>query len=217
MEACALDVAEHALQAVAAKEAGAADQLHRQLHRADRVLRDEGAARHHVVDALRRGLVALKRKAGEWHPLFQIIASTAFPLVYAVYLGLAERARDIAIGMAKQRRPGDDLLTLAGRMETALRAARLAHDWMVRAVERNQPSAESVNDAMTGRTLVAENAIRTVELAMELVGGAGFHRRNGLERLFRDIQGARFHPLQPGPQARYAGAMALGLPVSRIF
>jgi len=161
--------------------------------------------------------VALKRKAGEWHPLFQVIASTAFPLVYAVYLGLAERARDIAIGMAKQRRPGDDLLTLAGRMETALRAARLAHDWMVRAVERNQPSAESVNDAMTGRTLVAENAIRTVELAMELVGGAGFHRRNGLERLFRDIQGARFHPLQPGPQARYAGAMALGLPVSRIF
>jgi indole-3-acetate monooxygenase len=161
--------------------------------------------------------VALKRKAGEWHPLFQVIATTAFPLVYGVYLGLAERARDIAIGMAKQRRPGDDLVVLAGRMETALRATRLAHDWMLRAVERNQPSAESINDVMTGRTLVAENAIRTVELAMELVGGAGFLRRNGLERLFRDIQGARYHPLQPGPQARYAGAMALGLPVSRIF
>jgi len=40
---------------------------------------------------------------------------------------------------------------------------------------------------------------------------------NGLERRFRDVQGARYHPLQQGPQARYAGAMALGQPVDRIF
>ena len=52
---------------------------------------------------------------------------------------------------------------------------------------------------------------------MELAGGAGFHRATGLERLFRDIQGARYHPLQAGPQARYAGAMALGCGVERIF
>ena len=48
-------------------------------------------------------------------------------------------------------------------------------------------------------------------------GGAGFYRAAGLERRFRDIQAARYHPLQAGPQARYAGAMALGLPVDRIF
>ena len=112
---------------------------------------------------------------------------------------------------------GTRLHRFPGRMETALRAARLAHGWMLDAAERNAPSAETINDVMTGRTLVAENAIRTVELAMELAGGAGFYRRNGLERLFRDIQGARFHPLQAGPQARYAGAMALGLPLSHIF
>lgn len=161
--------------------------------------------------------VALKRKAGEWHPLFQIIATTAFPLIYAVYLGVAERAREIAVSVARNRAPTEDTLSLAGRMDTALRAARLAHDWMLAAVERNAPSADSVNDVMTGRALVAENAIRTVELAMELAGGASFHRRTGLERLFRDIQGARYHPLQAGPQARYAGAMALGLPVAKIF
>ena len=28
-----------------------------------------------------------------------------------------------------------------------------------------------------------------------------------------DIQAARYHPLQAGPQAEYAGSMALGLPV----
>jgi alkylation response protein AidB-like acyl-CoA dehydrogenase len=161
--------------------------------------------------------VALKRKAGAWHPLFQIIATTAFPLVYAAYLGVAERARDLAVAIARAKPQGEDAMSLAGRMDTALCAARLGHEWMLQAVERNAPSAESVNDVMTGKALVTENAIRTVELAMELAGGASFHRATGLERLFRDIQGARYHPLQAGPQARYAGAMALGLSVERIF
>jgi alkylation response protein AidB-like acyl-CoA dehydrogenase len=161
--------------------------------------------------------VAFKRRAGEWHPVFQIIATTAFPLVYAVYLGVAERARDVAIAIAKRREPNEDTLNLAGRMDTALRAARLAHDWMIQAVERNDPSAESVNDVMTGRALVAEHAIKAVELAMELAGGMSFQREHELERLFRDVQGARFHVLRQGPQARYAGAMALGLPVATIY
>ena len=161
--------------------------------------------------------VALKRKAGEWHPLFQIIATTAFPLVYAVYLGVAENARDIAIALARKRPATHDLRNLAGRMDTQLRAAQLAHGAMVAAVERNAPSAETVNEVMIGKALVAQHAIQTVELAMELAGGTGFYRAAGLERCFRDIQGARYHPLQQGPQAQYAGAMALGEPVTTIF
>jgi alkylation response protein AidB-like acyl-CoA dehydrogenase len=161
--------------------------------------------------------VAVSRKSGEWHPLFHIIATIAFPLVYAAYLGVAESARDIAVGLAKQKRQTPYATELAGRMDTTLRAAQLAHRWMIEIVERNAPSAETINEVMIGRSLVAENAIKTVELAMELAGGAGFYRSNGLERRFRDIQGARFHPLQAGPQAHYAGAMALGLPVANIF
>ncbi|HEU0222775.1 MAG TPA: acyl-CoA dehydrogenase family protein, partial [Paracoccaceae bacterium] len=163
------------------------------------------------------GGVALIRKAGEWHPLFQVIATVAFPLIYAVYLGVAESAREIALGLAKRRAPDDHAVQLAGRMETALRGAQLAHRHMVETAERGVASAESVNEVMIGRALVAEKAIRAVELAMELAGGAGFFRASGLERRFRDIQGARYHPLQTGPQARYAGAMALGQPVDRIY
>ena len=70
---------------------------------------------------------------------------------------------------------------------------------------------------MTGKALFTAHAIRAVELAMEAAGGAGFYRAAGLERRFRDIQGARYHPLQSGSQAEYAGAMALGLPVAKIF
>ena len=159
--------------------------------------------------------IALSRKAGAWHPAFQIIATIAFPLIYAVYLGVAESARDIAIDIAK-RKPEPDL-ALAGRMDTELRAAQLAHRWMLDVVARNAPSADTVNEVMIGRTLVGRHAIAAVELAMELAGGASFYRATGLERRFRDIQGARFHPLQSGPQARYAGATALGLPTSNIF
>ena len=161
--------------------------------------------------------VAFSRRSGEWHPVFQIIATIAFPLIYAAYLGVAEGARDLAIELAGRRAPTEDKLNLAGRMDTALRAARLAHRHMVETAQRNEPSSDSVNEVMIGRSLVAEKAIEAVELAMELGGGASFYRENGLERRFRDIQGARFHPLQPGPQARYAGALALGLPVDTIF
>jgi alkylation response protein AidB-like acyl-CoA dehydrogenase len=161
--------------------------------------------------------VALARNSGEWHPLFQIIATVAFPLIYAAYLGVAEGARDIAVGLAGKKAANPHLVELAGRMDTSLRAAQLAHRHMIATVERNTPSAATVNETMIGRTLVAEHAIRTVELALELSGGAGFYRANGLERRFRDIQGARFHPLQQGPQAAYAGSMALGLPVDKVF
>jgi alkylation response protein AidB-like acyl-CoA dehydrogenase len=161
--------------------------------------------------------VALKRKAGEWHPLFQIIATTAFPLVYAAYLGVADRAAEIALGLAKKRAVTPDLRGLAGQMMVALRGAELAHEAMIAAVERNAPSAESVNAVMTAKVLVAEHAIHAVELAMELAGGAGFYRAAGLERCFRDIQGARYHPMQRGAQAQYAGAMALGEPVAGVF
>jgi alkylation response protein AidB-like acyl-CoA dehydrogenase len=161
--------------------------------------------------------VALSRKSGEWHPLFQIISTIAFPLIYAVYLGVAENARDIAVKMAKDKRQTHHALHIAGEMDTNLRAAQLAHRYMLEVVDRNAPSADTVNEVMIARTLVAKHAIAAVENAMALAGGASFYRSNGLERCFRDIQGARFHPLQEGPQAEYTGATALGLPTTAIF
>ena len=126
-------------------------------------------------------------------------------------------ARDIAIGLAKKKQPSHHAVELAGRMETELTAARLACESMLAAVRLNAPSASTVNQVMIGKQLVARHAIAVVELAMELAGGAGFYRAAGLERRFRDIQATHYHPLQSGPQAQFAGAMALGLPVDTIF
>jgi alkylation response protein AidB-like acyl-CoA dehydrogenase len=168
----------------------------------------------HVVS---EAAVAARRTAGEWHPIFEIITTIAFPLIYAVYLGIAESARDIAIELAKRKTPNRHAIALAGHVETELTAARLAHESMLAAVRLNAPSAATVNQVMIGRQLTARHAIAAVEYAMELAGGAGFYRSAGLERRFRDIQAARYHPMQSGPQAEYTGSFALGLPVERVF
>ena len=61
---------------------------------------------------------------------------------------------------------------------------------------------------MIGKQFVTQHAIAVVEFAMELAGGVGFSRSAGLERKFREIQAARYRPLQSGPQAQCAGTMA---------
>lgn len=161
--------------------------------------------------------IPMRRKVGEWHPAFHMIATIAFPLIYSAYLGVAQSARDIAIDIAKKRPVSHRTQSIAGRMDTALTAAHLARDYMIDVTERNAPSAQTINDTMIGRRLVEEHAIKAVELAMELAGGVGFYRKTELERRFRDIQAARYHPLQKETQSEYAGAMALGQSVDHIF
>jgi len=104
-----------------------------------------------------------------------------------------------------------------GELETRLHATRLAHRNMVATAMEEKPSAASVNRVMLGRALVVENALATASLAMDLAGGEGFQRKAGLERIFRDIQGARYHPMRTEKQQLYAGTLALGGDVSRIF
>jgi alkylation response protein AidB-like acyl-CoA dehydrogenase len=156
--------------------------------------------------------ISLRRPAGKWTPPFHLFASFPLPLIYAVYLGLSEAARDTAIGFASKRRDDPDLAHLAGEMENALAAARYAHRDMVEAVEAcEKPGPETTNRIMIGRTLVGRAVIQVAEKAMEAVGGASFYRSAGLERLFRDIQGARFHRPQERTQLRFSGRFAFGL------
>ena len=44
---------------------------------------------------------------------------------------------------------------------------------------------------------------------MEIVGGQGFYRSFGLERLFRDVQAAKYHPLPERDQHRFLGEYLL--------
>lgn len=161
--------------------------------------------------------VSLKRRAGEWHKLFQIIGTLAFPLIYSAYLGVAESARDIAVGLVAKRPVGGRQRRLAGEMDTALASARHAQAAMVARTLKNDPGEASVNEVMICRRLVEEQGLRAVEMAMELAGGAGFYRVHGLEQRFRDMQGARFHAMNREAQYEYAGALAFGQSVAQIY
>ena len=70
---------------------------------------------------------------------------------------------------------------------------------------------------MIGKQLVTQHAIAGVEFAMEVAGGAGFYRSVGLERKFREIQAARYHPLQVGAAGAMCRNDALGLPIDRVY
>ena len=154
--------------------------------------------------------VAGKRPQGPWHMLFHIISMMAFTLIYAAYRGVAEGARARALEAAAKR-PADPLLAqLAGELENAFLSMNLAHDRMIAIAEDGAPGPETTSEVMACRTLVGRHAIATVEKAMEVAGGGSFYRKSGLERAFRDIQAARFHPLQEKQQLDLTGRVALG-------
>ena len=48
---------------------------------------------------------------------------------------------------------------------------------------------------------------------MKRLGGAGFYRDAGLERLFRDVQASRYHPAPDKTQLRLTGRALLGLDI----
>ena len=154
--------------------------------------------------------IAGKRPQGQWHMLFHIISMIAFALIYSAYLGVAEGARNRALELARKRPQDPMLAQVVGEMENRLLAARLAHKRMVEIAETGTPGPETTSEAMACRTLVGQAAIDTVAKAMEVAGGAAFYRKVGLERSFRDVQAARFHPLQEKPQLDLTGRVALG-------
>lgn len=151
-----------------------------------------------------------RRPKGKWHMLFHAISMIALPLIYSAYVGVAESARDKAVETARKRPPDRHLPMLVGEMENALRSARLAHRRMVELADQGSPGPDTTNEVTSLRTLVGNETIRTVERAMEVAGGSAFYRSSGIERAFRDVQAARYHPLQEKVQLEYAGRMALG-------
>jgi acyl-CoA dehydrogenase len=158
--------------------------------------------------------VGVRRPSGRWSPVWHVVAATALPLIYSVYVGVAEAARDLAVREAGRRREDPATQELVGAMDTELAAARMALASMISAAGRGRVGPDVTNEVMIGRALAARAALRTAEIAMEAPGGAAFFRSAGLERLFRDVQGARYHPLRGTAQRRYAGRVALGLDVN---
>jgi len=179
-----------------------------------RVLGMRGTGSHDVVledvfvpDAA----IVARRPPGTWHILYHHVFALAFPLVFAAYVGVAEGARARALEIARAKPRTSALVTAAGRLENAFMKAEIAHEQMIRIAETEAAGPERTSRAGIAHTLCAQAAVETVDRAMDVVGGSSFYRDLGLERAFRDVQGARFHQMQELPQMELSGRLALGM------
>jgi acyl-CoA dehydrogenase len=163
------------------------------------------------------GAIGLRRPRGPFHPAFAVILTVAMPLIMSVYLGAAESAFAVACRHTLARKSDAPTSILIGEAANHLAQARLAVGDLVRLVNDYdfRPDAQLASDVLVRKTLAANAVIATAGTALQAAGGAGFYRKLGLERLLRDVHGARFHPLPEKRQQLFTGRLALGLePVS---
>ncbi|HKT80599.1 MAG TPA: acyl-CoA dehydrogenase family protein [Vicinamibacterales bacterium] len=160
-----------------------------------------------VPDAAMQGV---KRPAGAWHPFMHVVVLAALPIFYGAYVGVIERAREIAFNMAARRKDDPLVALLVGELENDVVAARIAHDSMVGLVSTHKPGPETSSAMICRRTVLVNALMRAANKAMEVGSGAGFYRSGELERCFRDVQGARYHPVAEKPQEQLTGRFLLG-------
>ena len=57
---------------------------------------------------------------------------------------------------------------------------------------------EHTATTLSRKSTATAAVIDTVSMALDAGGGAAYARGSGIDRLFRDVQGARYHPLSTG-------------------
>jgi alkylation response protein AidB-like acyl-CoA dehydrogenase len=157
--------------------------------------------------------VTLRRPAGEFHRVFNMIVTVAMPLIMSVYVGIAQKAAREAVEFAKrQKNPKPHLADGIGAMLNQLVSAEVNWRDMIRIANDLdfQPENQVGQDLLCRKTNVANACVGVVTRAMEVVGGQAFYRSFGLERLFRDVQGAKYHPLPEAEQQRFLGGYVIG-------
>jgi alkylation response protein AidB-like acyl-CoA dehydrogenase len=145
----------------------------------------------------------------------------AEPTFASIYLGLAQRALDLAVASAKKRTS----LAVSRSMAYHPEIQHLIAE-MVLAIEGASPQVERVADDWSNGVdhggnwpskLVAakhnavEAAKKVVDNAMAISGGAGMFKSNELERLYRDVRCGGFHPATTMLVHEIVGKTALGI------
>lgn len=138
--------------------------------------------------------------------------------ISTIYDGVARSARDWLVNYLKERVPGNlgaALSTLprvqekVGEIEALLQVNRtLIETAAARADAGDPPSAVEAN---TVKFVATGNAIRAVEIGLELTGNPGLSRNNPLERHYRDVLCSRIHSPQTDTILVAGGRAAFGI------
>ncbi len=142
-----------------------------------------------------------------------LVAAVHFaPVAAAAYLGVARGACREAVRLAALREePTPAAVRQIGEMTARLRVARWALLAAVDEVGEDMAADLDALDAlMTAKRHVVTEARAVVDIALEVAGGAAFHRSSPLERAYRDVRGGPFHPLTPEATLAAVGARVVG-------
>lgn len=139
----------------------------------------------------------------------------------SIYLGMADRAREIAVATAQKRTSialsgamsrNPEVQHLVAEMVMAMEPAaayvtRTANEW---AQGVTDPLATLTN-LVAAKHVAVEAAKKAVDIAMAVSGGAGMFRSNELERMYRDVRCGGFHPASTLLAHEVVGKSALGI------
>ena len=160
--------------------------------------------------------VLADRPYGEIDAPLQVISSIGFVVISAVYLGIAEGAYAHAVASLAGKQVSTIVQRQVGLMTHRLRIAGWALEGALAAVGDNPaPSMDTVAAVMLAKREIALAAIEVCDLAMEVGGRAAFDHGSPIERAYRDVRAAKFHPLDPELTLVHAGRLALGMPADR--
>jgi alkylation response protein AidB-like acyl-CoA dehydrogenase len=161
--------------------------------------------------------------AGDGSDLF-LVAMAMWPLslIAAVYLGIADRALELAVAGARSK---SSIAIERGmyayqpfvqhqmaEMYLELDAASATHDRFVADwVAGVDHGADWVPKVYSMKWRAVEAAKRVVDVALDVVGGAGMFTGNELERLYRDARCGGFHPGNDALTHELVGKSVLGI------
>ena len=185
-------------------------------------MRATGSHDVHFTDALIPAAHAVDvRPPSGWAERSPLASAWNCVLVSAVYHGAALAARDWLVQYLHERVPsnlGAPLASLPRFQSTVGQIEALLHtsDRLLAAVAEDadalspaDPAPGLNQSAQIAKLTATSNAIRSVELGLELTGNPGLSRRNPLERHYRDVLCSRIHSPQDDSILALAGRAAL--------
>ncbi len=146
----------------------------------------------------------------------------AEPTFANIYLGMAERALELAVADVSKKTSiglGGKAMVFNPMIQHTIAEMALEVEGMRAHADRiAQEWTDGVDHGMAWpMKLVAakyhcvESAKRVVDLAMDVSGGAGMFRSNELERMYRDVRCGGFHPANSALVHEIVGKSALGV------
>lgn len=157
--------------------------------------------------------VALTRIRGQWHPVWDVVSTLAFPVFIAPYAGIAEAITEETVKLYSARKSdASHSVSCIGEMHNHYQVTKMAFELLVKNANELdiKPCSNSASVALQAKSLITKYGKACADSAMEALGGYSYFHKVGIERLYRDLLAGEFHPMQASKQREMLGHFLLG-------